>query len=107
MSSSAILRPDILVVGNRSYRVNPSSLPGLEPVTYQADDVYREEEESDYYPRPDPNEDEPSCKIQVARTTTEADVQPKTGISESMNDDLYLSLSVDRIFFCSSHGRTR
>ena len=81
MSSSVILRPEILLIGNRSYRVNPSTLPGLEPVQQ----VYREEEESDYYPQSNPvdhtnddDDDEPSCKIQVTRTTTDSEEKPKT-----------------------------
>lgn len=71
MSSASILRPDILVIGNRSYRINPSSLPGLESTNQRQDEIYREEEESDYYPQIDPNEDEPSCKAKFPRTTTD------------------------------------
>ncbi|CAF3938387.1 unnamed protein product, partial [Adineta steineri] len=35
MSSLSILRPDLLTIGNRSYRINPSSLPGLESTNTQ------------------------------------------------------------------------
>ena len=83
MSSEAILRPEILVVGNRSYRVNPSSLPGLEPSVQRSDDVYREEVEADYYPQIDPNEDEPNCRVTFTRTTTETVEPTKPGNDSS------------------------
>lgn len=75
MSSEAILRPDILVIGERSYRINPSSLPGLESRDQHQDEVYREEDESDYYRQTDANDDEPNCKLTFPRTTTET-VEP-------------------------------
>lgn len=60
--TSTILRPEILVIGNRSYRINPSSLPGLESANQQHREVYREEDESDYYlSKNDTYDDEPSC----------------------------------------------
>ena len=68
--SSSILRPEILVIGNRSYRINPSSLPGLEPIDNQQLQVYREEEEADYYVDNLDN-DEPSCNPQQISLTNE------------------------------------
>jgi hypothetical protein len=77
MSSSSILRPEILVIGNRSYRINPSSLPSLESIDNQQHEVYREEEEADYYIDDD---DEPSCKPQQKRSTVEVEEKPQIGI---------------------------
>ena len=82
-SSSAILRPEIVVVGNRSYRVNPSSLPGLESIDDRQYQVYREEEEADYYENNADDDDEPvTCRPQPTRTITTADQieKPPTGI---------------------------
>ena len=81
-SSSSILRPEIVVVGNRSYRVNPSSLPGLESIDDRQYQVYREEEEADYYEN-NPDDDEPvTCKPQQKRAITTTDQIEKlpTGI---------------------------
>ncbi|CAF0972367.1 unnamed protein product [Adineta ricciae] len=86
MSTSSILRPEILVIGNRSYRINPSSLPSLESIDTQQHEVYREEDESDYQVNnvvdnnndDDDDDDEPSCKIQVKRTTMESENKPQT-----------------------------
>jgi len=82
MSSSSILRPEILVIGNRSYRINPSSLPSLESIDNQP---YREEDEADYYvDNPvvddDNDDDEPSCKPQQKRSTVEVEEKPQIGI---------------------------
>jgi hypothetical protein len=84
MSSSSILRPEILVIGNRSYRINPSSLPSLESIDNQP---YREEDEADYYvDNPvvdddnDDDDDEPSCKPQQKRTTIESKEKSQIGI---------------------------
>lgn len=84
MASSAILRPEILVIGNRSYRINPSSLPGLEAIDNPQYQVYREEEEADYYADKPPNiddadEDEPTCKPQPKRTTMESGKKSQNG----------------------------
>jgi len=82
MSSSLILRPEILVIGNRSYRINPSSLPSLESIDNQQHQVYREEEEADYYVDnlDNDDDDEPSCKPQQKRSTIEAEEKPQIGI---------------------------
>ena len=80
MSSSSILRPEILVIGNRSYRINPSSLPSLESIDNPQYQVYREEDEADYYVD-NPDDDEPGCKPQPKRTTTESKEKPQIGIS--------------------------
>ena len=78
--SSAILRPEILVIGNRCYRVNPSSLPGLESTDKQSRPVYREEEDDDYYPsRNETYDDEPNCIPKQKRTTTEPEQKPISG----------------------------
>ena len=79
MSSSSILRPEILVIGNRSYRINPSSLPSLESIDNQQHQVYREEEEADYYVDNN-DDDEPSCKPQQKKSTIEAEEKPQIGI---------------------------
>ena len=79
MSNSSILRPEIVVVGNRSYRINPSSLPSLEPIDNQQYQVYREEEEADYYVD-NPDDDEPNCRIQLPRTTVESKEKSQIGI---------------------------
>jgi hypothetical protein len=87
MSSTSILRPEILVIGNRSYRINPSSLPSLESNDNQKYQVYREEEEADYYidnrnNNDDDNDDddEPSCRPQQKRSTIESEEKPQIGI---------------------------
>ncbi len=78
MSSSSILRPEILVIGNRSYRINPSSLPSLESIDSQQHQVYREEDEADYYVDNN-DDDEPSCKPQQKRTTMEPEETSQIG----------------------------
>jgi hypothetical protein len=81
MSSSLILRPEILVIGNRSYRINPSSLPSLESIDNQQHQVYLEEEEADYYVDNLDNDDgEPSCISQQKRSTIEVEEKPQIGI---------------------------
>ena len=84
MSTSSILRPEILVIGNRSYRINPSSLPSLEPINSQQYQVYREEDEADYYVDNPPNnqenyDDEPGCKPLLKRTTVESEKKSSNG----------------------------
>ncbi|CAF1203613.1 unnamed protein product [Rotaria sordida] len=87
MSSSSVLRPEILVVGNRCYRINPSSLPSLEPVDNQQHQVYREEEETDYYVD-NLDDDEPSCKPQQKRSTIEPEEKSQiVREEESIEDD--------------------
>jgi hypothetical protein len=83
MSSSSILRPEIITIGNRSYRINPSSLPSLESIDNQKFQVYREEEEADYY---DDNrdDDEPSCKPQQKKSTIESEEKPQIGIIDKI-----------------------
>ncbi len=84
MSSSSILRPEILVIGNRSYRINPSSLPSLESIDNQQNQVYREEEEADYQvDNLDDDDDEPSCKPQQKRTIG-LEEKPHIGISQKI-----------------------
>jgi hypothetical protein len=80
MSSSSILRPEILVIGNRSYRINPSSLPSLESNVNQQYQVYREEEEADYYIDNPNDDDEPSCRPQQERSTIKSEEKPQIGI---------------------------
>lgn len=82
MSSSSILRPEILVIGNRSYRINPSSLPSLESTHNQQHQVYREEEEADYYVDNlnYDDDDEPSCKPQQKKSTIDVQEKPQNGI---------------------------
>ncbi|CAF2363808.1 unnamed protein product [Rotaria sp. Silwood2] len=79
MSSSSILRPEILVIGNRCYRINPSSLPSLESIDNQQHQAYREEEEADYY-ADNLDDDEPSCKLQQKSSTIEVEDKPLIGI---------------------------
>lgn len=83
MSTASILRPEILVIGNRSYRINPSSLPGLAPLDQQQYQVYREEDESDYQVNTcrgnDDADDEPACKPMPKRTTAEPEAKPAPG----------------------------
>ena len=90
MSSSSILRPEILVIGNRSYRIHPTSLPSLEPIDNQQRQVYREEEEADYYidNRNYDDDDEPNCKPQQKKTTVETQEKPQIGT-------IYQSFSTD------------
>ena len=90
MSTSSILRPEILVIGNRSYRINPSSLPSLESIDIQQHEVYREEDESDYQVNnvvdkndDDDDDDEPSCRTQMKKTTVESENKPQTGTDHS------------------------
>jgi hypothetical protein len=82
MSSSSILRPEILLVGNRSYRINPSSLPSLDSIDNQQQQIYREEEEADYYVEKydDDGDDEPNCKPQQKKSTMESEKKPQNGI---------------------------
>jgi hypothetical protein len=86
MSSSSILRPEILIIGNRSYRINPSSLPSLESIDNQQHQVYREEEEADYYidKLDDDDDDEPSCIPQQKNTTIESEEKPQIGITDKI-----------------------
>ena len=81
MSTSSILRPDILVVGTRAYRINPSSLPSLESIDNEPEQVYREETEADYYRQDDFDEDEPTCKPQTKTSTAEPQGKPQQGIT--------------------------
>ena len=79
-STSSILRPEIVVVGNRSYRINPPSLPGLESIEDRQHQVYREEDEADYF-EDNPDDDEPTtCRPQPNRTTTDQIEKPPIGI---------------------------
>lgn len=60
-------------------------MPSLESIETQQHEVYREEDESDYQvnnivdDNNDDDDDEPSCKIQVKRTTVESESKPQTG----------------------------
>lgn len=94
MSSSAILRPEILTIGNRCYRINPSSLPGLEATVDQQHQVYREEEEADYY-ADNLDDDEPSCKPQLKRTTIDSEESRPIGIIRFLFDRI-VELSITR-----------
>ena len=88
MSTSTILRPEILQVGNRAYRINPSSLPGLEPIDDQQFQVYREEDEADYYQQHgDPEDDEPGCKPQ-AKPTPAREQQEKSSPGIALSTSL-------------------
>ena len=116
MSSSSVLRPEILVIGNRSYRINPSSLPSLEPIDNQQYQVYREEDEADYYVdnRPDDDDDEPSCKPQQKRTTTGAEAKPQNGSNKRLiydnqiqKDRLTMILPTKRYIYLISLLKTK
>lgn len=92
MSSSSILRPEILVIGNRSYRINPSSLPSLESNNTEQHQVYREEDEADYYVDNSSNnqenyDDEPICKPQPKRTTKEPEKKPQNVRSDQQKQE--------------------
>ncbi|UJR25407.1 hypothetical protein I4U23_006754 [Adineta vaga] len=110
MSTSSILRPDILIVGNRSYRINPSSLPSLESLDIQQYQVYREEEEADYQMNnfADNDDDEPSCKPQLKRTTVESETKPQIvreekpskQENEDENDDTIDYLPREKMYAC-------
>ncbi|CAF5026517.1 unnamed protein product, partial [Rotaria socialis] len=68
----------------RCYRINPSSLPSLESIDNQQHQVYREEEEADYYidhrHDGDDDDDEPSCRPQQKTTTIESEEKSQIGI---------------------------
>ncbi|CAF0729529.1 unnamed protein product [Rotaria sp. Silwood1] len=102
MSSSSILRPEILVIGNRCYRINPSSLPSLESIDDQQHQVYREEEETDYYVD-NLDDDEPSCKPQQKRSTIESEEKSLIGREEESieeDDDTIDYLAKENMFVC-------
>ncbi|CAF0806252.1 unnamed protein product [Adineta steineri] len=109
MSSLSILRPDLLTIGNRSYRINPSSLPGLESTNTQQHQVYREEEEADYYTNNfddgnnDDDDDEPSCKPQQQRSTKESEAKTQTVHKEQPpveDDDTIDFLAKENMYVC-------
>ncbi|CAF2122925.1 unnamed protein product [Rotaria magnacalcarata] len=107
MSSSSILRPEVLIVGNRCYRINPSSLPSLESVDNQQHQVYREEEEADYYidhrHDDDDDDDEPSCRPQQKKTTIESEEKPQIVKKEEPvenDDDTIDYIAKENMFVC-------
>jgi hypothetical protein len=63
--------------------VNPSSIPSLESIVAQQHQVYREEDEADYYNNDlDCNDDdEPSCNPKQTRTVAVSDDKSRAGIA--------------------------